>query len=74
MTYNRVPTAIRSWRGGEGGGKGGRGGREELCIKSNNPHLAGAEKSTLTKVTIRRFTSLYFHVSCNGGSPWRSFR
>ena len=42
-----MPTAIRSWRGGEEarrrGGEGGEGA--ESYLKSNNPHLAGGEPS-----------------------------
>ena len=41
------PTAIESWqrRSGEEGGEGGEGRRRASDIKSNNPHLAGGEKS-----------------------------
>ena len=48
-----VPTAIRSWRGGE---EEERRGREEKArramLKPNNPHLAGGEKKTKTSYYI----------------------
>ena len=34
-----------------GGGGGGGGGGRTAVIKSNNPHLAGGEKLTITAVT-----------------------
>jgi hypothetical protein len=43
----------KSWQGGSGDGSEGRGGgggrRRTTLIKSNNPHLAGVEQSTLIK-------------------------